>query len=84
MPRDSGRTSGLKKRDLEVVCWSSEAWEWRDPMLYNLAWEAKLAWDGSPEGTISLEWQESSLGEDHLGMPGNQAEQRIMLCVKRC
>ena len=25
----------------------------RDPMLYNLAWEAKLAWDGPPEGTIS-------------------------------
>ena len=48
----------------------------RDPLLYNLAWEAKLAWDGPPRGhRLKRSDRRAALkGEDHLGMSGSQAE----------
>lgn len=76
MPGDSGGTSGLKKRDLEVVCWSSEAWEYKRScdVYLGLGSEAGLGWP--PRGhRLRQSGRRAALqGEDHHGMSGSQAE----------
>ena len=59
----------------------------RDPVMCISAWEAKLAWDGPPEGTVSggVAGEQLSKVKTTTECRGvKQKEKRLMLCVRCC